>query len=1489
MLDSAGNDVVQPSQRWPALTRLHLLKNTPLRSPFLDKRMLTIPRPLVAAIFAFTQLSHPPCAGAQGAEADLAALSLSAGTLSPAFSGQTTHYSASVPHGTPSIILDAAAASETAQIRTRFNGGGSRSELPTTLDLRPGLNRVNLRVTAAGTPLTEFPLAAGSTRNLALHPEGRVVAWGVSADDTAGNPLPTSSQSDVTGVFSGLLGEYFLDTAGAVHRLSGATVPTELTPGVAGVSQPRVTALSLDRGVGVALRADGSVRTWGPHGNIASVLSAADVVAVAAGNLHCLTLDAHGRVRAHGNDNVAGQLNVPAAAQSGVVAIAAQSSRNLALRADGALVQWGQVSAEQATIPAEATNVVAIDLHLRTNFALTASGAVIAWGDSADQAPPPAAASGVVAIKTGPAHVLALRDDGSILAWGYRSGATTTPAVAPTGFDPLFTPPLRDYWVHIAREIPSPALASLESSGGPLSPDFAPATLTYTQTVPYGATNLSLSAVPVAADTASLRYRLNGAHAQPLTPATSLPLRRGFNQIRLQVTAAGSPLPDHPLAASSIRHLAVSSSGAIMHSRTGPSGTLPTLPPESQSNIVGVFAGVYGEYALTATGYLVRLSGAAVPDAAQPTSPTGGPAHAPGISLAIGQSHALLLRADGSTFAWGSNSSGQNTIPAAAQSDVVAVAAGSSHSIALRADGRVVAWGSTNQGATLVPPGLQSDIVAIAAYGTRNYALRADGLVISWGSALGTPPPVAAQSGIVAIAAGEAVAYALSNTGAVVAWNASTGASITPPDSLGSGIVAIAAGAYHLLALRSDGAVETWSPPSFVTPPLLADFPAPLVEAPVRTYHLLVERQDPAAAISALAPTLGAFDSPFAPETDAYSLAAATPYRGLALHALPFTQQPHLELRAGPGQPFRAVVAGRTLAYAQFGGVALRANGSVLGWGSSLSTVPPAAQSEVVSVAAGEAHALALKADGTVIAWGNNGALQTSLSPDLRGTAIAAGENFSVVLLPSGAPALFGAFGTGAVLTPHADAHDLVAIAAGSTHALGLRRDGRVVVWGGPSSVNTVPADAQSSVVAIAAAGGHCYALRADGRVVAWGAGSFGLTAVPSAVTYGVVSISASPVHAVALKADGAVIVWGSSVASFPAGFFTNPELAAVAAGGGSFNPITTLLFQDGSLLQVDFPPSSAPAELSTGTFARPLPGLLPLSLGANTVELRATSRTGPETRTYTINATRSSAPELALEFPPRPARISDGIPISLGFMKAGPPGTTFPVKIVNPGSADLTVSGASLSGPQAAEFVLSGLNFPFTLGPGEELAFSLTATPSVHGQRSASLVLQNNLPHGGPVSLPLRVEGLTVPGLLSGWRASRFTSAELADPALEATVWGDLADPDGDGIPNLLEYALNTAPKSPGQMPPVVLDTSDPAHPRLTITYTRLLRAQAAGLDYRVEWSDTLAPNSWTVEGVTEVVTPGAGASATTLETVTASVPAEGPRRFLRLRVTAP
>ena len=128
----------------------------------------------------------------------------------------------------------------------------------------------------------------------------------------------------------------------------------------------------------------------------------------------------------------------------------------------------------------------------------------------------------------------------------------------------------------------------------------------------------------------------------------------------------------------------------------------------------------------------------------------------------------------------------------------------------------------------------------------------------------------------------------------------------------------------------------------------------------------------------------------------------------------------------------------------------------------------------------------------------------------------------------------------------------------------------------------------------------------------------------------------------------------------------------------------------------------------------------------------------------------------------------------------------------------------------------------------------------------------------------------------LQTWRFDQFgvyddTGAVLA---------GDTEDYDGDGLANLLEYALGSDPKVAGASPITVARSGNV----LTLTYTRRSPADA-GLTYTVQGSADLSSGFSNATGSTNTV----GATSTYTDNVDLS--AAGVRRFLRLSIsyTAP
>ena len=94
---------------------------------------------------------------------------------------------------------------------------------------------------------------------------------------------------------------------------------------------------------------------------------------------------------------------------------------------------------------------------------------------------------------------------------------------------------------------------------------------------------------------------------------------------------------------------------------------------------------------------------------------------------------------------------------------------------------------------------------------------------------------------------------------------------------------------------------------------------------------------------------------------------------------------------------------------------------------------------------------------------------------------------------------------------------EFVAIAAGSSHSLGLKADGSIVAWGDNEYGQCDVPSPNSGFVAIAAGSSHSLGLKADGSIVAWGRNEFGQCNVPQP-NAGFREIAASSSHSVAIK-----------------------------------------------------------------------------------------------------------------------------------------------------------------------------------------------------------------------------------------------------------------------------------------------------------------------------------------------------------------------------------
>ena len=130
-------------------------------------------------------------------------------------------------------------------------------------------------------------------------------------------------------------------------------------------------------------------------------------------------------------------------------------------------------------------------------------------------------------------------------------------------------------------------------------------------------------------------------------------------------------------------------------------------------------------------------------------------------------------------------------------------------------------------------------------------------------------------------------------------------------------------------------------------------------------------------------------------------------------------------------------------------------------------------------------------------------------------------------------------------LYPPADLQNVVAVDMGYEHAVALKSDGTLVVWGRQRGED-VPAGL-SDVVAVSTADYHTLALKADGTVVAWGANWNGQLNLPSELS-DVVAVSAGELVNLALKKDGTIVQWGSTAYAKPVPYGLGSVVAIAAS-----------------------------------------------------------------------------------------------------------------------------------------------------------------------------------------------------------------------------------------------------------------------------------------------------------------------------------------------------
>lgn len=212
----------------------------------------------------------------------------------------------------------------------------------------------------------------------------------------------------------------------------------------------------------------------------------------------------------------------------------------------------------------------------------------------------------------------------------------------------------------------------------------------------------------------------------------------------------------------------------------------------------------------------------------------------------------------------------------------------------------------------------------------------------------------------------------------------------------------------------------------------------------------------------------------------------------------------------------------------------------------------------------------------------------------------------------------------------------------------------------------------------------------------------------------------------------------------------------------------------------------------------------------------------------------------------------------------------------IEPGIAPASIRGvaAALAG---AVTNASSTGWSMVSGPGA-VSFSdaTSLLTNVVFQEAGDYLLRLTASNPqGEASRTLAISVATNPDVFADWQSLHWPG--VSDP----DITGDAADPDHDGLLNLMEFALGQSPKISNPSP---TSLQIPSSGNIIFHYTR--KRGATGVSHAVEWSDTLAADSWSATGVgPETIL--SHDPATDLEDVSVEVPSgTGGQRFVRLHV---
>ena len=555
--------------------------------------------------------------------------------------------------------------------------------------------------------------------------------------------------------------------------------------------------------------------------------------------------------------------------------------------------------------------------------------------------------------------------------------------------------------------------------------------------------------------------------------------------------------------------------------------------------------------------------------------------------ISAGGKHAVYLKADGSLFTWGSNSSGElgggppsiSNTPKQIGMGFISAAAGWGHSVAVKNDGSLWGWGAGGgligdgtTGGSWTPKKIGNGFTSVAAGGSHSLALKPDGSLWAWGANFsgelgdGTKTqslaPKQIGTGFASVSICGSQSFAKKTDGTFWAWGQGPfidgTVNSTVPKSMGSGYAAMTCN----FAIKTDGTLWGWG----------SNYAGQLGDGTV---------------VDATSPKL--IGSGFTDVTTTYSSTLAIKADGslwswgFALGTTGWTDG---------GDQYRSLVPRQIgtgfvqLSSANGYAVALKADATVWGWGLNGSgqigngrptdVYAPQTLAETTGnaaaftfVAAGPYHSVGIKADDTMWAWGLNRFGQLCCNTERSNIAklvgsgyvtAAAGMGHTLAIKRDGTLWAWGLnyagqLGDGTrtdVWIPKLIGSDYSQVATAYDTSFAIKTDGSLWGWGrningelGNGTINTypnVPLLIGTGFTKVVSGGSHTAALKSDGSLWTWGINSDGQLGdgspsgpsarvlLPVQIGTGFTDVAAGLLNTAAIKADGSLWAWGSAL-----------------------------------------------------------------------------------------------------------------------------------------------------------------------------------------------------------------------------------------------------------------------------------------------------------------------------------------------------------------------